>query len=49
MIPGNYGMKDQVDALRWVKENIVYFNGDPSRVTIFGRNLVRILYVVTDD
>lgn len=35
-IPGNYGMKDQVQALRWVRENIVRFNGDPSRVTIFG-------------
>lgn len=29
-------MKDQVMALRWVRENIGRFNGDPSRVTIFG-------------
>lgn len=29
-------MKDQVEALRWVKENIAYFNGDPSQVTILG-------------
>lgn len=29
-------MKDQVEALRWVKENIIYFNGDPNQVTIFG-------------
>lgn len=35
-MPGNYGMKDQVEALRWVKENIVKFNGDPNQVTIAG-------------
>ncbi|XP_050443567.1 uncharacterized protein LOC126847405 [Adelges cooleyi] len=36
VLPGNYGMKDQVMALRWVKDNIRWFNGDPSQVTIFG-------------
>jgi carboxylesterase type B len=29
-------MKDQVEALRWVQKNIIYFNGDPNQVTIFG-------------
>lgn len=38
MIPGNYGMKDQVLALRWVQENIGEFNGNPDQVTIFGES-----------
>ena len=33
---GNFGMLDQIEALRWVKKNIANFDGNPTKVTIFG-------------
>jgi para-nitrobenzyl esterase len=35
---GNYGMQDMIAGLKWVKENIARFGGDPSNVTIFGHS-----------